>query len=422
MSLDIQEIALFNIIKKKRFEYLQPELIKYFTDINKKVYEVAFELCYRRVEINESTIKNCINLQNWNDTIKKLTLEQAHNISRMDIMAGTINIPRVLEETYFNKKMSQMLTAFSDKKHTLEIKKKAVMDMAETILSAEKVNDIQYYKDIITDMHEANKKGEKPDSYKRIIKLEDANLHKLYGDFIYPQYYGLVAKSGFFKTTLLLNLIHHLDEIGKRSCFLSLEDTHEMIAIKILALKTGMDKDLIVRQKYNNVKFDQAIEEATKNIIIMDKMRNTKEIYNDITNLCKTNDIDFAALDYVQIIDRDKGNSEYETLKDFSNTWLKLTKENKIPMMQLSQVDKANALSSGFLELGVEKGCGDFSNVLRHNISLNEPPNGDMYGVDGQTKIIAYLNKVTFGNKCKKEVVFEPKCGRILYVGDYNES
>lgn len=422
MSLDIQDIALFNIIKKKRYEYLQPELIKYFTDINKNIYQVAYELVFRRVEINENTIKNCISVQSWTPVIKKMTLQHAHEIINMNIMAGTIDIPRILEETYFNTKISEMLTTFTDKKNTLDIKKKEILSMAETILSAEKVDDFHYYKDIIQDMHDKNLKNETPDNFKNIIKLEDDNLKKLYGGFIYPQYYGIVAKSGFYKTTLLLNLMHHLDELGKRSIFLSLEDTYDMIAIKILAIKTGMDKEVIVRQKYDNYKFEKAVKDATKNIIIMDKMRNTKEIYNDISNICRTNDIHFAALDYVQIVGRSKGESEYETLKDFSNTWLKLVKENKIPMMQLSQVDKANALSSGYLELGVEKGCGDFSNVLRHNISLNEPLKENMNTDEGHTKIIAYLNKVSFGEKCKKAILFEPTSGQIRCVEDYDES
>jgi replicative DNA helicase len=416
--VDIQDIALFNIISKKRYEYIKPELVTYFTGLNKKLYEAVYELYVYNVPISPDTVKNCVNRQPWNDRIKEMTIAHAHDIVKMDIMGGGINIPVLLEEAYFNGVFGKMNSTFVDPKTTMEIKKEGVLKAAEEILKSKKTPDMAYYKDILKNIAELHKKGEKSDLFKRIIEITDEKLKVIYGSFIYPQYMGITAKPAHYKTTMALNLLSHLDDLGKRSAWFSFEDNKDLVALKLLAIKTGIDKDVLIRQKYSNEKFQKAIENVTKNIIIFDELRTSPQLEVDINNLCRTTDIDFIGLDYTQLVEESYAKqSEYEKLKEFTKTWLRLNKRNNIPMMALSQVPKNIMTGSGYLELGDEKGSGDIANNLRHNISLNDPLDNSQPEVEGYTRLVAYLNKVTFGQTGYRYVDFEPTSGRLMFAG-----
>jgi hypothetical protein len=361
-------------------------------------------------------------MEPWNDKIKQLTLSHAHDIFKMNIMEGGINIPQVLEDTYFNSIFEKMSNTFNDERSTMEIKKRQILTAAEHILQSKESHDMAYYGEILKDMSAKQKEGKKSDLFKRVIELRDDNLKTIYGNIIYPQYMGTTAKPRMFKTTLLLNLLSHLEEIGKRCAWFSFEDDKDLVALKILAIKTGIDKDVLVRQKLTNDKFDQAIQNATKNIMIFDKIRTSRELEVDINNLCRSVDIDFIGLDYCQITEYNGRQSEYEMLKEFTSTWLRLNKTHKIPMMALSQVDKDHMVGSGYLELGAEKGSGDIANNVRHNISLNEPLDGSTAAIEGYTRVVAYANKVTFGAEKKVYIDIEPKSGQIRYTGVMDEN
>ncbi len=418
MSNNIQEIALFNIVKKKRYEYLDAKLIPYFDGLNRKLYEAAFELFVLQVPISEDTVKNCINHQQWNDKIKCMTIAHAHEIFGMNIMTGAVNIPVILENTYFDNVFAKMISAFPDPKSTMQMKKDEVLKAAELIMHSQKTSDMETYRGLLFKMAEQKKSGKESNLIKGLIQLKDENLKMIFGDFIYPHYMGITAKPGYFKTTLALNLVSHLDDIGKRSLWISWEDNKDFAALKILAIKTGIDKDILVRQQLTNSKFDQIIKDATKNIIFLDELRDSKHLEVDVNNICRTMDIDFIGVDYTQLVmESYQKQTEYERLKEFSNTWLRINKKNSIPMLALSQVPKSAMTNNGYLELGDEKGSGDIAHNLRLNISLNEPLDNSEPEVEGYRRIIAYKNKVTFGKIGYRYVDFEPKSGRIMFAG-----
>jgi hypothetical protein len=415
--LNIQDIALYNIIKHNRTQYIKPELVPYFSDINKKLYEVVFELYLRRIEINEDTIKNCINIQNWKDTIKAMAIDKAHTIVNMNIMAGLLNIPQSLEREYFDTQFLKIRDSIMNERHTTEIKKQMILDVANVILKSKKADDVTYYDKIIAQISEQNKTGQQTKTVKRSITLQDEMLKTIFGSVLYPHIYTITARPNDFKTTLALNLVSHLEELKKVGVVISFEDNHEVIALKIFAIKSGMDKRELIQQKYSSQRFDEYLPTQKKHIIILDKLRTSIELKTDLDNLCNSQDIDYIMIDYLQRIKPEGSQGIYERMQGVTDMLLEINKQHDIPIIQLSQTDKTNMQAGILLGMGSEKGSGEIAQNTRYGISINPAQSSDYPEIEGYERRIINKYKTTLEAKGIVYADFEPQSGRLVSVG-----
>ena len=165
---------------------------------------------------------------------------------------------------------------------------------------------------------------------------------------------GLVvvgAKPSHGKTTFAINLaVNALLDNHKVGCF-SMEMNKEKIAGRIVAMKSGVDSNAIMRLKltqFDMQRTEDAIarlqQEVAKNFYFDNRsVRDVPRLFMTIRSLHRTHQIDVFVIDYVQLIKPSPGmhcDNKNELYADLSHDLHSLAQDLRVTIILLSQVNR----------------------------------------------------------------------------------
>ena len=165
---------------------------------------------------------------------------------------------------------------------------------------------------------------------------------------------GLVvvgAKPSHGKTTFAINLaVNALLDNHKVGCF-SMEMNKEKIAGRIVAMKSGVDSNAIMRLKltqFDMQRTEDAIarlqQEVAKNFYFDNRsVRDVTRLFMTIRSLHRTHQIDVFVIDYVQLIKPSPGmhcDNKNELYADLSHDLHSLAQDLRVTIILLSQVNR----------------------------------------------------------------------------------
>lgn len=411
--MNYSELALYAIIRKRYYQLLKPENIDFFYNKeHKKILEGCFVSRLRKVEITPEIIKNWLS-QNLKASELQYYTSEVDRIATGNKYIDVGDIEDGLKTEFYENQWGVINNVLSDSSATQEMKMSIVNSTHEVINRTKKVDDFSSVVKTLKASHEKVKSGEKSELFKNAIKLEDQNMIKVFGDFIYPLMHVILARPNSYKTTLLYNLIYEFSKMGKRGIIVSTEDIEEMIAIKLFSIISGLGKQELIVGNYDKRAYEKALEIVNDNIYTMDRLRTPDEMYVDLNNKLSTGSWDYVAVDYLQGAKRERYQTETEKAEKMVDVSFELNKEFKVPFFNLSQAPKANVQSKAMLGLGEEKGSSAISEKARWACSLNSAGSDDKSPYD---MIIANVYKTTLSAKGQRKIMFHKKTGIIQSV------
>ncbi len=398
------DLIIFAIVQKGHYTLLKPELVDFFEGVQHTLYGTAFMCKLSKVDPTPEIMKNYIHQDDsLSDKNKDICLIHLNEILSKDRYFDILDLEDNVRSEWTHMRMVEINTVTVNPLATTEMKKDIIMKTAEVFKGSKKIDDFQRVKTILGTMEQ--------DEKRLPIKIQDENLINIFGEYIYPQMYSILARPGDFKTTLLLELILEFNRLGKKGILISLEDSSRMASSKLMSLHSAIAKKDIILGQYDKQKYDTSLETFNDNIWIMDRIRTPDELFQDLHNKLSVGDFKWIAIDYLQIIKGMKRMSEYEKISLLDANLLQLNKEFGIHVHRLTQSTKEKISGQGFLGIGDEKGSGEISHNSRYSISINK-------GVDDisdhQTERIIDVYKTSFRAKGQIKVTFEGKTGRIL--------
>jgi hypothetical protein len=407
-----QEIIIYAIIRKKAYEFLKPELIKLFSGPCKKLYEGCFTLRMRGLEPNIQYMTNFID-QDDEVKNKPQLINYMVNITKGEKYIDPVGIEYSLREEGLDHGFEKLDKIRANPNSTIEMKQRALIDLYELINNTHKIDDCQNVNKILAKFRETLDSPEKDDFRKKIIDVTDEHLKRIFGDKLYPQPYGITAQPNDFKTSLAVDLMIYLDYIKKRGLFLSLEDYAQMVAIKCIAAKSGMDKSKLASHNYNPTEFDKH-SGMGKYIDVMDKVRTADELYADLDAKLSTGVYSWFAIDYLQQGKKARYQSEYEAVSAMDYAAFELSKKHSVLALRLSQIPVDKIRNGAIIGMGDDKGSGAISQNSRYHISINGEQHLNGPKSDGIERRLINIFKTTFSPKGQYQVNFDGPSGKIL--------
>ena len=215
------------------------------------------------------------------------------------------------------------------------------------------------------------------------------------------------ARTSMGKTTFVLNLVQNImkNEPDTPIGFFSLEMTKEVIVAKLLCMKACVPFSKYARMMFSEEEF-QRICEAYKmmqgNLIIDDGAMDISKLSAIARRLVNVEGVKIIFIDYLTCVKASqKFNTKHERVDQVSKGLLSLSKELKIPIVCLAQLnraltnrpDKTPSLAD-FRESGsIEEDC-DVAMLI------HRPMYYDAQSTDPYTHVIVAKNRL-IGNLCK---------------------
>ena len=408
--MNAQDLILYGIVRKRLYGLLRPENIDFFSGIQLKLYEACFLIKLRKVNPTPEIIKNYIfDNKDLKEKEKNIIINHLSDIIKGEKYIDILSIESVLEYEWYEKQFIKLQNTLVSKETTLEMKKNVISKTAEIINTTKKIDDFKNIKTLLKSNRDNPKVRQ---SFKdKLIYLKNENLKAIFNDIIYPQPYSILGRPGDLKSSLLFNLIVEFDELNQKGIIVSFEDTADMLAFKIMAIKSGETKINLMLDRYNPINFDNSMSKLGNNIFVMDKMRTANELYIDLYNKLSVGKYKWLAVDFMQRVKKEKYMGDYETISDFDSKLMELYKEFQMPIFRLTQTSKDHIQSGKLLGMGNEKGSGDLSQNSRYALSLNKI-NDDQEG-DFLVRIIN-IYKTTFSKRFQIKVWFQGNTGKIF--------
>ena len=179
------------------------------------------------------------------------------------------------------------------------------------------------------------------------------NFDKIIQSFGKSNLYVLAGRPGMGKTSLGLNIVHHLAlKQHATVAIISYEMTLNQITSRLLSISTDIPNDKIINQNledFENSHLDKKESELVSANIFVDcpATLNFKDLKSKIKDLKNTKGIDFLLVDDIQritISDEDRkfaSNREQEVSKNVRDLKA-LAKEIEIPILAISQLNRDN--------------------------------------------------------------------------------
>jgi replicative DNA helicase len=405
MEMTAQELYLYAIIQKKHFKDLKPEYIQLFTDeISSKILECVWLNFMAKEPITVKSITDTISNQPIKDIKKQIYISKLSDICQIDRYMD-YDYVQALKDEFFNTRLNQLLNVLVDKKLTPKIKSDKMIEISDEIRKTQTTKDLVTYNQICRQMVTAIDNDVDTDLFSKSIVITDYMLKGIFGERIYPQLQMITARPGDCKTTLMLNLAAHFDDLGRPGLIVSMEDDAEIVAMKLLSIKSGAKKTDIINRKADIKLLKRYQCCKSENIFIMDRQKTLTQLKADIDFLAAIYQIDWIMFDYIQRIKPERGQDRNETVARAADGMLEINKQHKIPVIVLSQVPKEAMVSNKLLGLGDERGAGELAQNSRLSLSLNPSPNND------KTRRLIYRYKTTFDANCQIGVQFEMASG-----------
>jgi replicative DNA helicase len=409
-----QDLVLYAIINKGITEFLKAENIPYFEGLQRRVLEACFFCVMRKVKPTQEIIKNYINQDSeLKPKHKDAVYRYLNELLSQQRYIDSLSLEKQLEVEYFDRQFLK-LSVLKNSDMTLEMKKQLIVEVNDAIHRTKKQDDFTTINKILKEYRESYNDESENKIKSALIRLENEHLKMIFDNTIYPHMYSILARPGDFKTSLLINLMIEFDAINCPGIFYSIEDSASMAAIKAIGAKAGISKKELFQHTYDPKNLDQYLTKFGKNIYVIDKIRTAEETFKDLHNKLSVGNYKWLAIDYLQIIKRDKYMSDYDTINLFDRLLFELNKEFNIPIFRLTQAPKDKVQGNGVLGMGDEKGSGEISQNTRFALSIN-PPSGNIQDSEICYRIIQRY-KTTLSKKTQFSVEFEGATGRILNV------
>lgn len=247
----------------------------------------------------------------------------------------------------------------------------------------------------------------------RRYKITNTNLTQIFGEYIYASPYIIAGRPGDFKTSLMLEVANHLTELGLHGYHFSLEDSKEMTAVKLAAIRNDIEKTDILGNKIADKKLElMQLNKHSGRYFINDKMIDKDDFRRMLKAHKKNNHLDFITLDYVQLLRMGKM-SRYESLTEFSHLVMSVCKEFQIPVIMTAQTKREYEGSRP--NLGCLKECGSLEQDTRYLYALwNENGNDN-----NEKRHLAIIKDSTNGTG-DRTLMFEGKTGAIHGVYEFS--
>jgi len=156
--------------------------------------------------------------------------------------------------------------------------------------------------------------------------------------------YYIVGRTGMGKTALALSFAYNIAKAGKNILFLSLEMDAELLALRALAMHTGIPSDRIERGQLNK---EEVI--AVQNVLtitekfhfqVVDEPIDSERFTNSIEKYQQRHGLDLLFVDYASLFRDIAKNSENERLGRISANLLTCAKVCSIPVVAIAQLNR----------------------------------------------------------------------------------
>lgn len=156
----------------------------------------------------------------------------------------------------------------------------------------------------------------------------------------------LAARPSMGKTALALNIAQNIAETGKNVAVFSLEMSKEQLTDRLICATMGVDswklnKGLLEDEEF--MRMGDALERLSKaNIYIDDSAAgNLLEIKSKARRLKIESGLDFIVIDYLQLMSAGNPMNRVQEISDISRGIKSLARELGVPIMALSQLNRA---------------------------------------------------------------------------------
>lgn len=184
----------------------------------------------------------------------------------------------------------------------------------------------------------------------------------------------LAARTSEAKTAFALQAAYNLSDAGATVAYLSLEDDAGQLVERLASNIMEMDNQTLQDGTYDKLKFEsEHLVEVLKRIklAVIDSFGYSfEEIQEVIDSIHPRPDIVF--LDYVQMIDQEKGQTEYDVLSRFSANCKKFAEKNDIGFFIVSQINRKGAEDGRPMAHHLQ-GCGKLEQVSDLLLILYRP-------------------------------------------------
>ncbi len=169
-------------------------------------------------------------------------------------------------------------------------------------------------------------------------------LDKATSGFRKKAVYVLSGRPGSGKTSLALCICMNIARQGKKVLFLSLEMDAELLALRVLAMLTGIPSDKIEtgRLTLEEVNAVKGVLDVSKNLTfeVIDDTITSTLFADNIAKFQERHGLDFLAVDYLSLFTDPNTFGENERLGRVSKNMLRCAKQCDIPVLALSQLNR----------------------------------------------------------------------------------
>lgn len=170
----------------------------------------------------------------------------------------------------------------------------------------------------------------------------DTSLSGLCGGKLYV----IAGRPAMGKTSLALNMSRHASLSEKRhGRFYSLEMSGDEQAERFLSDLANIDSGKLRNGALNAAEWERLARAnevlSALPIKISDEFSNIDDIAADLRRAKHENELDYAAIDYLQLIECSQGKNRQEQVSYISRTLKRLASELKIPIIVLSQLNRS---------------------------------------------------------------------------------
>lgn len=368
------EDGMLYAIFRSNYKDFNRDILKYFnSQTHQHCAMIANILKATKTEINISNATRvaykCISYENERtDAINMLK----------DIYdtKGVISPPEplyALRKAYYNKLVNDSISNLRNSKSEAEIE-----DIFKTgyleCTNRRDDSDMMEIRDISKDYYSS----EKPAIAK--ISLRNDNLIKIFGQFLYGQSYGITGIPGWYKTSILIELINDVCFSGYNIGMFSFEDTKETCACKILSNNIRAKKFDVVERKVLEKNIDLALKKYKGHMYIADTSYDVNEFLEKVERNIISKNLDVVALDFSQMLKLENGQTRTDSMSRLAQGMTDIYKMYNIPFVALHQTTASNVrdVENGKRKLagGDELGGGDIYQKARWAYYIN-PINKD---------------------------------------------
>ena len=160
--------------------------------------------------------------------------------------------------------------------------------------------------------------------------------------FVNGGLYIIAARPGCGKTTLALQIADKVAKSGMPVMFMTLEMSKEQITAKRIAVEAGIPYDNVFNGKLTPEELSKvtaACSKLSEYPIKINKKPNAS--VNDISFLAhQVKGLGLIVIDYLGLIQQDKGKSLYEKVTETSNSLKRLARSLNVPIVCLAQLNR----------------------------------------------------------------------------------